>query len=202
MRIAERSLLVLLTLAVAALTLNQTLEARPARAKLTLDAESNVAVCAIPSVINDLMESDRYRPERERLEEDLADEREELNEEFEQISERARQMNPEDPAAGEVFTEWRTAMRELSEFDQQASRRQARMRAQQMAAAYELARSSASAIADDLGFDYVMICGDERDELNTSDALLLLGQLSRRPVIKWPDNANITEDVREDLGLD
>ncbi len=64
-----------------------------------------------------------------------------------------------------------------------------------------LVRSSTRAVAEDLGFDFVISSADEEEELAES-VEVLFRQITSRPVIMFPEENDITSDVRDDLNLE
>mgnify|MGYP001794982456 CR=1 FL=1 len=195
----ERLLISVLAVAVVALAL------RPGpAANATLDEDTfSVAVCSLPTIVNELIASERFQEEREDLAADFEEASDEINERLQQIREDAQGMDAEDPAMGAIGEEFNELRQSLFRLQSQFSTDQAQLQARQLKEAYQLVRASANAVAEDLGYDFVLASAssDSDDELNDQNASLLLGQLSRRPVIRFPQKHDITDDVRDDLNL-
>lgn len=143
----ERVMIVALTLGVVTLALRP---AVPAAVATGEDETFNLAVCAVPTIVNELMASERFAEAREDLADDFEDQRKDLEERLEQISEQAQGMEPDDPALpamGQEFNEIRQELFRLrSEFETDSTALQAR----HLAESYELARASAVAIGEEL----------------------------------------------------
>ncbi len=199
MKSIDRLLLGALALGVCALAL------RPfspiAGADFAADSDE-IAVCAIPTLVNELIASGNFAAEREELNDDFQQRQQELQDRLEDIQDRARGMEQDDPALGAMAEEFGEVRGELLAAQSEFGQASEAMTARHLAEAYELARASAEAVAEDLGFGFVFASGSPDEELNRSNAQQLLGQLSRRPVIRFPEAADITDDVRDDLGLD
>ena len=194
----NRWLLALLTVGVLALALRPF---TPVATGSGEDDKQRLAVCSIPTIVNELMATDRFVSEREEITEDFEERREDLQRELERIAERGRGMDEDDPALPALGEEFRTLQNELGTLRREFAQRTAELQAEQLAACYELARSSAIAVGEDLGYDFVIASGSPDEELNRTNAQQLLGQLSRRPMIMFPDEHDITDDVRDDLNL-
>ncbi|MEM1424212.1 MAG: hypothetical protein AAGH64_09435 [Planctomycetota bacterium] len=195
----ERFLIAALAIAFVAFVLRPGPDARA-----TLDEDTfSVAVCSLPTIVNELMASERFAEEREDLASEFEDASLEIEERLEQISNDARGMDPDDPAMGAMGEQFNELRQELFRLRSGFETDSARLQARHLKEAYRLVRASANAIADDLGYDFVLSSASPEadDELNDQNATLLLGQLSRRPVIRYPDEHDITDDVRDDLNL-
>lgn len=174
---------------------------REAQATHRFDS-SDIAVCAIPTLVNELVSSGAFAEEREELDAEFEERTRELQDRLESISDRAQGLDQDDPALGALAQEFTEARSELVAAQNEFGRASEAMTARHLAEAYELARASADAVAEDLGYGFVFASGSPDEELNRDNAQQLLGQLSRRPVIRFPEAADITDDVRDDLGLD
>lgn len=160
-----------------------------------------IAVCAIPMLVNELMASDRFKPEREKLETDLKAEYDELMEQFKQLGEKGRGMKQEDPGFADIAQQYREFGQKIAEKQREIAEKLEAKSAEQLLACYELARSSASAIAESMGYNYVMSSIGAEEKINGENVELALRQMMARPVVMAPKNADITEDVRADLKL-
>jgi Skp family chaperone for outer membrane proteins len=195
----ERLLIVVLALGVLALALRPFQpDASASRGAL---AASNLAVCAVPTIVNELMASDRFLEAREALREEYEERTRDLRERRSEIEQQFEGMEQGDPAAPALGREYQELSREIFRADSEFQREQSEMQASQLAECYDLARASAIGVGEDLGYDFVIASGSPDEELNRADTQALLGQLSRRPVLLYPDEDDITDDVRDDLNL-
>lgn len=194
----QRLLITVLALGVLALVLRPL---QPSADASRVDSESNIAVCAVPTIVNELMASDRFAEERNDLADEFEEKRQELEQRMEEIRDQAQDMDPEDPAMPQMQQEFFELRNELFEMQSEFQTASSRLQAEHLAACYELARTSAIGVGEDLGYDFVIASGSPDEDLNTQDTQQLLGQLSRRPVLLFPEEHDITDDVRDDLNL-
>lgn len=160
-----------------------------------------IAVCAIPMLVNELMASDRFKPERERLEEELKAEYEDLQNQMRELGDRGRELSPEDPSFRAAAQEYQALRDKVFEKQREIAQKLEAKSSEQLLECYELARSSANAIAESMGYNYVMASAGNDEKLSGENVELALRQMMARPVIMAPKNADITEDVRADLKL-
>ncbi|MEO1130233.1 MAG: hypothetical protein AAFX05_11080 [Planctomycetota bacterium] len=203
MRTVERLALVIVAAVVALLVLRDIPFARSADAhSMMLADEPVIAVCAIPTLVNELMQSDRFLPERTRVEEEGQAELQGLRDEANRIRDEVRERGPDDPAAQNSIRRFRALAEQIARGENQLALRLQRLTAEHLGQCYELARSSAIAVAEDLGFEYVIASGSSDEELNRQVPEVLLRQITARPMLKAPEEADITADVRDDLNLE
>ncbi|MEM8835625.1 MAG: hypothetical protein AAGD00_07380 [Planctomycetota bacterium] len=172
---------------------------RPAPATYAA-ASNDIAVCAVFRIVDELMSSERYLPQREALERRLRDEKlAPLAEEMEDLELRSREAD-EDERSGlqrEAFRLRQRAQRIENEIRQEIEA----LLVVQLRECYELVRSSAVAVADDLGYTYVMSSLDPEEEIKADTVNRFLQGGLGRPMLMSPEDADITEDVRSDLKL-
>lgn len=174
----------------------------PAAAAADEPEEVYLAVCAVPAIVNDLMASDRFRPAIEEFIEEQRASIRDLEEQLDELSEELNAMDRDDPAAQETFQRFAQLRREYEQRRAEINRNIEERRTGALQDAFQLARSTASAIAEDLGYNYVIASVDDDEDLSTDNSQLLLRQMLARPVIFAPRSADITADVRADLNLE
>jgi Skp family chaperone for outer membrane proteins len=201
MRIWERSLLLALTLTVLSLLARVSLTPA-ALAADDDDRDHAIAVCAMPSLINELMASPRFLPARENPAPELRDEFEDLRRELDDLNQRLENAGENDPGAQRDVRRRREVFQQLQNLQGRIARAVEEKTAEQFAECYAMVRSSASAIAEDLGFDYVIATGDPDESLSTTISEVTLRQITARPVLRFPRGVDITDDVRDDLNLE
>lgn len=167
-------------------------EAEPAR----------VAVCDVYGVIEKLLETDRFKPDREAEEKSAQDALQPLHDELTQLQQQLQNANPEDEATQETYRQFQAKRRE---YEQKAAEIQARVRkfmSKQFIDAYAMAKTSADAVAEDMGYDYVIASRGIDEEIKSDDPERIVQAVLARPVVKMPEGADITPDVKADLKLD
>jgi Skp family chaperone for outer membrane proteins len=200
MRPLDRALVAVLALSAAALALRPV--ALPEATAELAGGEPSIAVCAMPTLINELMDSDRFRPAIENVRPELREQLGAVSEEMQDLRDRLQEFDPEDPADQRDAQRFRELNMELDSLRRQLNAAVQRATAAQIAECYELVRSSADAVGEDLGFDYVISTGDPQEALNTDDFNVTLRQITARPVLRFPEGTDITDDVRDDLNLE
>ena len=202
MRTWERTLLLALTLAVLALLARVSFSPAAYAIDSPRDEPSHtIAVCATPSIINELMASERFAPDRENADPEARKKLEELRSELRDLQERLKNADPNDPVAQKDRARAREAVSEFQQLQQQLAEAVETKTAEQLAACFALVKSSAAAVAEHLGFEYVISTGDPEEKLNTTNSEVTLRQITARPVIRFPKVVDITDDVRDDLKL-
>ena len=157
-----------------------------------------IAVCATLLIVDELMDSDRYKPDRDALEEEKRNQIQPLMEDLQSLSQRGQAAQ----AAGEDISglqqEYQALQRRLQQAQQQARQEIAELMQQQIIDCYGLIRTSAKAVAKDLGYDYVVSSSRPDDTMEDNPT----GEFLSRPMLVFPEDTDITEEVREDLKLE
>jgi Skp family chaperone for outer membrane proteins len=221
----DRILLCLLTTGVCAIAIHLVLPASPAGAGIySQDSQTaakasdrNIAVCAIHYIMGELMKSDRFAPAREALFEgvdrtelaqeynSLVDQMRELREEYERLTQ-GDQIDP-----GQAQSELQRIQAEVQRISERMRRIQVKLQPRdqelqqltylQYQEAYELVRDAAEAVAEDLGYDYVLATKRRDDEYGRNPASFG-ADMNARPVLVFPQGVDITLDVISELNLD
>ncbi len=169
-----------------------------ASARFAADDDHAIAVCATLSITDELMESDRFRPAREELTRLKQESIQPLADEMADIQSRGQAA----AAAGEDLSglqqEYQNLQQRLQQANQQAQLEVSDLMREQVKECYDLVRTSASAVAEDLGYDYVVSSSRTDDEIGENPA----GEFLARPMLVYPEDADITEEVRDDLKLE
>lgn len=202
MRTWERTLLLVLTLAVLALLARVSFSPAAYAIANAEDQEYIIAVCATPSIINELMASDRFAPARENVLPDARKDLEDLRDELGDLQDRLDGADPSDPGAQRDRRRAREAVNEYQRLQQQIGEAVEAKTAEQLAECFAMVRSSASAVAEHLGYEYVISTGDPEEELSKTNSEVTLRQITARPVLRAPKKVDITDDVRDDLKLE
>jgi Skp family chaperone for outer membrane proteins len=209
MRRFDRILLCLLTAGVCTIAAHQTLQPRIASAfpidETAQRADHKIAVCAVNKVIRELLESDRFLPARAAIKlDEIIEEFTRLEQEFKQLQQQWEQAQR--GGGGDLDqiqqrgTQVAARMEELEQTGQQLERQLQQLTIRQLKEAYELARSAAEAVAEDLGYDYVVSTQRTEDEFNLNPASLP-AEFNARPMLVYPDGVDITADVLAELNL-
>lgn len=177
----------------------------PATAR-ELDTESGkpaIATCALMKVVDELMETERFRPARVDLEDTLRKEKlDPIVEQLKEIQAKSEGMSREDPGADEIRERYGRLQREAQRAQQEIVRAVEQKVAEQLSECFQLVRQSAEAVAEDLGYAYVIASTDPDTELKMESVVSLVRDFLARPVLVAPKGVDITEEVRRDLKLE
>lgn len=167
------------------------------------EPEHPIAVVAIPVIVNELLASERYLPERQRLEEEHRERFEEIQNAMGEIVRRyeGQNPNPEDPGVMQDQLRYQQLGQQLTNLQREAARELDQMLGRQLIDAFDLARSAAQAVAEDLGYDYAIASVGEDEELTANDSSSAVRQMLARPMVHFPEDADITPEVRAELRL-
>lgn len=188
------------TIALAALTQN-TASARNAHAYLK--PQHPIATAAIPMIVSELMNSSRFTPDRERLQEEFKAKADELEAQINRFTEKyaGQTPNPEDPRVQEDYRQFQALRQQYTNLQQEAAVAYEKLAARQIVEAYKLACSAVQSVAEDLGYDYAIASIGEDEVLNAVDTSTAVRQMMARPMIHYPKATDITPDVRDELRL-
>ncbi|MEO1130232.1 MAG: OmpH family outer membrane protein [Planctomycetota bacterium] len=206
MRTIERTLLIVLTIGFVAIGLRvfpsaETAIARPLMAQS--DDRDIIAVCGISELMNEMLNSDRFAPEREEMEQKANAVLAEALREVQALRADLEGKDPSEPDVQQKLQQLQEMGRRIQAMRDEIAKRLDRFAAEQAVECRKLVIASAAAVAGDLGYRYVISSGARDATYNTEGGLVQVWrQMATRPVVAWPDATNITEDVREDLNLD
>jgi len=210
MKTFDRIVFSALTVGVCTLAAQQVLFSSTATARLIDETQTepkhDTAICAVNAVMRELLESERFLPAREAINlEELVTEFRQLEQELEGLRQQWEQVqqggmgNPEQIQSEAERINAR--MQELEQVGTQREQELQQLTLNQLKEAYELARSATEAVAEDLGYDYVIASQRPEDEFNLN-ANSLPAEFNARPAIVFPEGVDITADVLAELNLD
>jgi len=164
--------------------------------------EAHVAVCDIFGTVGELMDSDRYLPAREEEEQRLnAEIMQPRMEQLAELEEALRQTEEGSPEREQAQREYFQARQQAQQAQQRAAQQMDRFVATQFREAWELARSTAEAIAEDMGYDYVVASPEPDEQFSDVGMQALSNEVLSRTILAAPEDAIITQDVLDDLNL-
>lgn len=164
--------------------------------------EPRIAVCASIRLVNELMNSDRFKPaqteERNRLQAEIVP----IVDQGVALETRLKDIDPSSQEGQEIQHELMRLRQELARKQQETGIRFEQFISEQSREAYALIRDSAIAIAEKRGFNYVLASQNLDDNITEGPVAGVLNDILGRPVLLAPEGADITEEVRADLKLD
>ncbi|GAB4545863.1 MAG: hypothetical protein Tsb0013_04110 [Phycisphaerales bacterium] len=168
-------------------------------------AEGQIAICDVATLSEDMMDSDRYLPQRDAK-------RDELRTQFlAPLEEQAKALEEEFTAAQQAGDQDRMQQLQQQFFQLQQQGQEAQQQfqqelqsfiAQQFKDAYTKIVESAAAVGEDMGFSYVAASTPPMDEFEDQTFADLLTEVLSRTYVHYPEGVDITADVRDDLNLD
>lgn len=197
MRTHDRLLLAALIAAIALVAIRPAADARAQDS----DEPGSIAVCDVYKVVERLMESDRYAPAREELTSAGEAEVRPMRETLESMEGELRQMAPDAPEREQAERQFRAAQMEFQRVVTEIQREINNLTEKQLKECWNITRSSAEAVAADLGYDVVVASRELDKPLEGEDVPSIIRAMMSRPAIVFPDKADITWDVSEDLNL-
>ncbi len=163
--------------------------------------EPKIGVVALMKIADELMDSSRYKPARDELDEKLN--KELLRPTVDQLKEIEAKVKEGGEAADtpENRQNYMRLRGELSAKQREMAQRAEELVSQQLKEVYGLIRTSAAAVAEKHGFNYVLSTMRPDDKFQNGPVLATIRDLLSRPVPVFPEGVDITEEVREDLKL-
>lgn len=174
---------------------------------------ARLATCDVYDLVNRLVEGDDYAPARDAEQKRAADETKPLEEALTAMNADLQKMqsdlqaaDPKDPGAQAKFAEFQTKrqdfdgrLRAYQERKGQLGQTFSGLVSGQFTAAYKRVIAEATRVARERGYTYVV--AQKRGEIDAKDPSQLIEGFLSRPVIVAPDDADITEAVRQAMKL-
>lgn len=199
---STRRLLLPATAALLALAAVALWRAAPARAaEQPEQARRLIAVVDVVGVVERLMDSDRYKPARDEVGAAAEADVKPLREKVQAIEEKHRGLQPTDPAYGDAVREYQQARAALERRAQELSKEMDALTTKQLVECYRIVRASADATAEQMGYQYVVASRPVDKDLDAQDTAAVVRAIIARPVLRFPNEADITPDVKQDLKI-
>lgn len=164
-----------------------------------------IATCDVYQVVQRLFDSDRYTPARKSEEEairaELAPFAEELQKLGDQASAIVQSAPATDAAAQATVRQFQDKRAAFNKKQQESAARLQSFKARQLIECFELGRTSARAVADRAGYDFVLASRRVSEKLPADDPQVVVEAVLQRPALVSPPAADITDDVLSDLKL-
>lgn len=170
-------------------------------AEKNADPRRLIAVVDIVGVVERMMDSDKYKPARDEAGAAAESEIKPMRDRLQSLEERLRGLPQGDPAFNDVGREYQQLRAELERKAQGLGRDMDQLTMRQLIECYRLARASADAVAEQMGFAYVIASRPVDKDLEAPDTASAVRQLVARPMLRFPEGTDITPDVKQDLKL-
>lgn len=166
--------------------------------------DAHIAVCALVSITDELMGSDRFKPaiddNADKLRDDLI---KPIVEKGKALEQELKDADPNDPANNDRKKHLLELREAVQQAQQQAGIEQEKFVANKSIEAYKMAVSSARAIAKEMGFNYVIATMPPDEEITHDTPMSAVrNAILGRPVVMMPDGVDISDAVRDDLNLE
>lgn len=161
-----------------------------------------IAVCAAVKIVDELMDSDRYKPARAEMEDALRKEKlEPIVTEGRELQKSLEGMARDDPKFAETREKLMRLQRDAERATREVAQKIEAKVAEQLVECYGLVRASAAAVAAQQGYTHVLSSGGSEEPPKTEVVLELVRDFLSRPVLVAPEGNDISDDVRRDLKI-
>ncbi|MBT4584472.1 MAG: hypothetical protein HOC93_05260 [Phycisphaerae bacterium] len=152
--------------------------------------------------LEQLMKADHFVEVRDELDEELEESLKAARETLDEIRERGRSLEPDDPEGPALMQEWESAYRNFEQIQQASIKKRGELAAEQMEESYNEVLEAVNVVSDRLNIDMVLrfIPPDSEFEGNSPDAAIM--QIRLRTALRLPEGIDITDEVLSELGLE
>lgn len=176
--------------------------ASAARAVNEPHTDAPIAVCSILEITEELMNTDRFRPAREAEEQRLTASLQDIRQRITALSEQLRGAARDDPEFADERQQFSQLMGEFQQRQSIAQQQLEMFVVGQFREAYDMAKSSARAVAKEKGFTYLIASTPPDKEIIENRPMdVVRNDMFQRPVLMAPEGTDINDDVRADLNL-
>jgi len=152
--------------------------------------------------LEQLMKADHFVEVRDELDEELEESLKAARETLDEIGERGRSLEADDPEGPALRQEWESAYRNFERIQKAAIKTRGELAAEQMEESYNEVLEAVNVVSDRLNIDMVLrfIPPDSEFEGNSPDAAIM--QIRLRTALRLPEGIDITDEVLSELGLE
>ncbi len=152
--------------------------------------------------LEQLMKADHFVEVRDELDEELEESLKAARETLDEIMERGRSLEADDPEGPALRQEWESAYRNFEQIQQASIKTRGELAAEQMEESYNEVLEAVNVVSDRLNIDMVLrfIPPDSEFEGNSPDAAIM--QIRLRTALRLPEGIDITDEVLSELGLE
>ena len=166
------------------------------------DIAHSVAYVHIGTILSQLMESETFTEDRQRMIDDLEEAEQEYTGRLNALTERMNELDPESSEAAELYEQGSAIYQEYMEWQEEAMTRRGALDAEQLEEAYRELIEAVEVVADREGIDTVyrfIPTGDPFDAKNPEQAMMAI---RLRTALRYPEELDITDSVIEELSLE
>jgi len=162
----------------------------------------SVGYVHIGPMLNQLMDSEEYKEEREELSNELKEKDEEIMALLQEIEEEFNELGEEDAGRQEIMQRGQALYQEYQQFQQQAEMLQQGLAADQLERSYRELIAAVDVVADRLDIDIVQRFIPTEDEFQGLNIETAMQEIRLRSVLRYPEACDITSEVSEELNLE
>jgi Skp family chaperone for outer membrane proteins len=166
-------------------------------------AEGRIATINILTVVEKMVQSERYRPAREELFKEYSDQVDAAGKEVEAVRARIIELGQDSEQGRALIPQFQLTQRAAQQLQGELQEKAAAFNSQQLAEAYRLAVDTANRIAETKGYSHVIATrGAATDPLRSTNVAAAIQEILARPVVRFPAADDLTDAVAKDLGVD
>jgi Skp family chaperone for outer membrane proteins len=152
--------------------------------------------------LEQLMKADHFVDIRNDLDEELKEGLDTARKTIDDLMERGRTLDPDDPEGPALRQEWEIAYRNFEQVQQAAINARGELAAEQMEESYNEVLEAVNVVSDRLNIDMVLrfIPPDSDFKGNSPDAAIM--QIRLRTALRLPEGIDITDEVLAELSLE
>lgn len=156
----------------------------------------------ITRIIKATLMSEAYSSERKDLKEELREMDEEFSTRAEALKEEYGDIKEDNPNFPEAQTRMQAVMQEYQQFAQVAQARLNELQTQQLERAYREMVEAVEVVADDRDVDLVFRFIPTANPFETTLVEQAMLQIQLRPLLRYPESIDLTDDVMDELDLE
>ena len=152
--------------------------------------------------IDQLMQADHFVEAREDLEEELEEEIASVRKTLDEILERGRDLDPNNPSVPEVRKQWEQTYKKFEQLQKKGIRMLSKLASDHLQESYKEVLEAVNVIADRMNIDIVLRFIPPEDEFKGDSRDTTLTQIRLRTALRVPKGIDITDEVLSELGLE
>jgi len=156
----------------------------------------------IGNVLKQLMKSEQFDEDRERLFAELSEKEKEYSEQLEAVGSRLQGLEPDSPEARETYKRGQDVYQQYMDWQQKALARRGAMDAEHLERAYREMTAAVEVVASrkDIDLVYRFIPTDE--PFNADNPEAAMNAIRLRTALLYPKGLDITDEVMEEMSLE
>jgi Skp family chaperone for outer membrane proteins len=167
----------------------------------TASSSQKMATVDVLALVQETLQSDTFRPERESVAEEWTRRLDAAQAELQRLQEEIQLLPQNDPQQGPLRQQYQRLAQQAQQIGQQANQAYQEMSARQAREAYAKVHSAADKVAASQGFGVVFATRTDATIDESSNLATVTQEILARPVLFGPATTDLTGMVRTELGL-